>query len=308
MERVIVIGGANVDIKGRMSGPALEATSIPGEVVISAGGVARNIAETLARLGVDASLLTALGRDAHAQLVINACSEAGVDMSVVEVVDEPTGVYLAILDQRGEMVMALNDMRAMDALTPAVLERHRRALEDASCIVADCNVPVEALDWLMDLAAKSGRRLVVDPVSVPKSRKLLALKRVEAALAITPNQLQLLELTGTSEPRLASARLHEMGYAVVVAHLGADGVLVSERGASSFHVKAMASTNFEDVTGAGDAAVAGLVFGLCAGLGLEDAARAGQAAAAIKLQTRKSVADAISRDRVLAMAGQSRDH
>ncbi|MCA3574619.1 MAG: carbohydrate kinase, partial [Aestuariivirga sp.] len=63
MARVIVIGGANVDIKGRSSGPFVQGTSNPGEVTVSAGGVGRNIAENLSRLGVSVSLFTALGDD-----------------------------------------------------------------------------------------------------------------------------------------------------------------------------------------------------------------------------------------------------
>ncbi|MEI8181049.1 PfkB family carbohydrate kinase, partial [Aestuariivirga sp.] len=65
MPRVIVIGGANVDIKGRSRGSFVAGTSNPGEVTVSAGGVGRNIAENLARLGISVSLVTALGQDAN---------------------------------------------------------------------------------------------------------------------------------------------------------------------------------------------------------------------------------------------------
>jgi pseudouridine kinase len=57
------------------------------------------------------------------------------------------------------------------------------------------------------------------------------------------------------------------------------------------------------VTGAGDAAVAGLVCGLLEGLALADAARLGQCAAAIKLGSSESVALGLSRDRLMRMAG-----
>jgi pseudouridine kinase len=53
MAKVIVIGGANVDIKGRSSGAFIGGTSNPGDVMVSVGGVGRNIAENLARLGLD---------------------------------------------------------------------------------------------------------------------------------------------------------------------------------------------------------------------------------------------------------------
>jgi len=43
--RVVVIGGAGLDIKGRLLEPLIEKTSNPGRLTISVGGVARNIAE-----------------------------------------------------------------------------------------------------------------------------------------------------------------------------------------------------------------------------------------------------------------------
>jgi pseudouridine kinase len=52
MRKVVVIGGANVDVKGRASGPYLSGTSNPGRVTVSPGGVGLNIAESLSRLGV----------------------------------------------------------------------------------------------------------------------------------------------------------------------------------------------------------------------------------------------------------------
>ena len=64
MPEVIVIGGANVDIKGRSRAAVMPGTSNPGEVIVSPGGVGRNIAENLARLDVSTALLAMTGDDA----------------------------------------------------------------------------------------------------------------------------------------------------------------------------------------------------------------------------------------------------
>jgi len=63
---VVVIGGINVDIKSRVDAPLVMATSNPGTTTVTAGGVGRNIAESLARLGVRTSLISAVGDDAIA--------------------------------------------------------------------------------------------------------------------------------------------------------------------------------------------------------------------------------------------------
>jgi pseudouridine kinase len=299
MPRVVVIGGSNVDIKGRSGGPYVSGTSNPGVVTVSAGGVGRNIAENLARLDLDVSLITALGDDANGRFLREACGTAGIDLSHAITTAEPTGTYLAVLDEVGEMVSAVSDMRAIDSLEPAHLEVVAAELSAADMLVADCNISVPCLAWLCDFAGKRQRRLVIEPVSVPKSSKLLAFTRDTPVFAITPNTQQLAALAGGD-----IAKLHAMGFANIIVHMGREGALVSD-GNRILNVPSGPVTSVADVTGAGDAAVAGLVFGIAEGLPLEKAARLGQCAAAIKLSSSQSVASALSRDSLLRLAGLS---
>ena len=74
---VAVIGGANIDIHGKSNDTLQERDSNPGQVHTSAGGVARNIAENLARLGVDCRLITAVGKDHHGQMLLRLARDAG---------------------------------------------------------------------------------------------------------------------------------------------------------------------------------------------------------------------------------------
>ena len=299
MRKVIVIGGANVDIKGRASGSYLPRTSNPGRVTLSPGGVGRNIAENLARLGVEVSLITALGDDPNAALLRNACVAAGVDLSLAQVTAEPTGTYLAVLDESGELVSAISDMRAIERLTPDHLDGLRDRLARADMLVADCNLSVASLSWLSRFASRETVRLLIEPVSVPKARKLLDVPK--PVFAITPNAQQVAALAG-AEGMEGIARLHAAGFSNIVMHRGAEGALASDgRGAVS--VPAVPVPSISDVTGAGDAAVAGLVFGLLDDKSLAGAARLGQCAAAVKLGSAQSVATGLSRDSLLRMAG-----
>lgn len=299
MPRVIVIGGANVDIKGRSDAPVIAGTSNPGSVTVSAGGVGRNIAENLARLGIETGLLTALGDDPNGQLLRHACAAAGVDLSMALTSRAPTGSYLALLDEQGELVSAINDMRAMDALTVDHLERHAGAMAAADMLVADCNLSALCLDWLCRFSAEAGVRLVIEPVSVPKAMKLLAFARRAPVFAITPNAQQLSALTGGS---MAIPQLHRIGFANVVLHRGSAGATASD-GYVEVAVAPPPVAAIADVTGAGDAAVAGLVCGLLDGRSLALSARLGQCAAAIKLSSAQSVASGLSRDSLFRLAG-----
>lgn len=302
MARVIVIGGANVDIKGRASGNFIGTTSNPGEVTVSVGGVGRNIAENLARLGLQTSLLTVLGDDANGRLVREATEAAGVDLSLTLIGPAATGTYLVILDRKGEVQSALNDMHNIEWLRPAHLEAAAATLAEADMLVADCNIDASCLEWLCAFTTRHGLRLVIEPVSVPKAKKLLKFKRTMPVFAVTPNKQQLEALTGEKDLHQGVRKLHAMGFDNVVVHRGAKGAYASSP-AGQFEVLATGALEIADVTGAGDAAVAGLVSGVLEGFPLWQAATLGQAAASIKLASRQSVSAELSRARLKQITG-----
>jgi pseudouridine kinase len=204
---------------------------------------------------------------------LKSTAAAGVKTDTVVKCAAGTGTYLAVLDNDGELVTAVSDMRAMDALTPAVVGW--KAIETARLVVVDCNVSPELMSAV---AARASGKMVVEPVSVAKCRRLAEALRLFPIFLATPNLDQVDALTGTRDWGQAAKMLHAMGLRNVVIHAGADGAFASD-GKRQLHVPALAQ-NVIDVTGAGDAATAGLVAGLLNGRDLFSAARFGQEIAA----------------------------
>ena len=121
---VLVIGAASLDRKGRVAGTIVPGVSNAGIVRRSLGGVARNVAENLARLGVKVSLMTAVGDDPAGQEVWREARNSGIDTSLSLIVDGGrTGAYLAVLDSAGALHVAVDDMAVMEALTPRLSPR-----------------------------------------------------------------------------------------------------------------------------------------------------------------------------------------
>lgn len=300
MSRIVVIGGANVDIKGRSSGAFIGGTSNTGDVTLSAGGVARNIAENLARLGVNTELVTVLGNDPNGLILRDACAKAGVGLAHSITGKHPTGTYLVVLSKQGELISAINDMSAIESLKPQQLEALAHQLKQAELIAADCNISEACLVWLAEFCAREHKRLLIEPVSVPKAQKLLKLRH--PVFAITPNRQQITALTQEKDDAAAIAKLHVRGFANIIVHRGAEGALVSD-GGSVEAVQSFPTGEIADVTGAGDAAAAGLIRGLLDGLPLASAARLGQSAASYKLASRESVAQDLDYDKVRTRAG-----
>ena len=287
---IIVIGGTNIDIKAKAEAKHIAATSNLGDVTFTPGGVARNIAHNLGLLGVKVALISVIGNDAPGQIAIGATSGAGVDLSLCLRIDAPTGTYVAVLDEKGELVTAVNDMRILEHLTPEFVGQHSAPLQSAKFIVVDCNVRPDLLEWL---GARFAGKLIVEPVSVAKSEKLNVLLRTHEIFLATPNRDQLKALADRVEVGSACEALHARGLQNLVVHLGSDGVLVSSANARK-QIPGVAQSQVSDVTGAGDAAVAGLVYGLSKGHDLVKAAGFGQAAASLVLKSTSSTAVGLS--------------
>jgi pseudouridine kinase len=271
---VVVVGGANVDVKARSTAPLVPATSNPGTVVRTPGGVGRNVAENLAHLGRRVALVSTVGNDPDGDWLLQETALAGVDIEPVLRGGE-TGRYVAVLDHDGDLSVGVSAMAATDALGPEVLDHD--LLRSAALVVVDGNVPVTTVDAVLGL----GVRVVIDPVSVAKAERIAPLLRPDRPVfAITPNEAELVALGSV-------AGLHERGVEVVWVRRGAAGSSLS----TADGVVELAAPRVDpvDVTGAGDAMLAAFCHRLLAGDPLADAARAGHQAAALTVASRATV-------------------
>ena len=296
---VVVVGGANLDIKARSRDAIQLRTSNPGTAVTTPGGVGRNIAENLARLGTPTQLVAAIGDDAFGEQVIAATRAAGVGLDHVVTSTRPTGTYLAVLDGKGELVVAVSNMTATDSLAAEDLAQARHLVAHADLLVVEGNLPAAVLAWLLDLAAASGVPVVVDPVSMAKARPVAGLlSPLRPVLAITPNLDELGALVGApvADTRGAIAHaattLHDRGVTHVWVRRGTRGSLLSsavDGARPSVDLATAPRTTVADVTGAGDAMTAAFVHAVLRGDSALEAVRFGQMAAALTVASTSTV-------------------
>lgn len=280
---IVVVGGANLDVKAHSTRVAVARTSNPGSVLRSAGGVGRNVAENLARLGTEVCLVAAVGADAAGEEVLAATAGAGVDVSRVARVEHPTGTYVAVLDADGELVVAVADMKATEALAPSDVDAAADVLGAAGLVVLDGNLRTDTLGRALEVCAAAGSRVVLDPVSVPKAAALAGLLSSRTPLlTITPNADELAALGGSADD------LHGRGVQLVWTRLGAAGSRLSGPG-GVVDVAPVPAPEVVDVTGAGDAMLAAFCHALLAGSSPAEAAAYGQAAAALTVASPHTV-------------------
>ena len=273
--KIACIGGAHIDRHAVLKQPFVPATSNPCDIATSFGGVARNVAENLARLGCSASLVSRVGDDEAGRAVLAHLNSLGVDTSMVTTAQRPTASYTAVLDPAGELIAGLADMDLYEELL------NIPSLTGYDLRFADTNLPVETLTAL---AAEAP--LAVDAISVVKCRKLRdLLRRVSILFA---NVAQAAEIACRPFASAAEAAGGVGANSGIITH-GPNGIAAwIGDDVRTFPILPAEPRN---VTGAGDALVAGTLFGLTEGRSFFDAVPLGLAAAAITVESGATVAD-----------------
>jgi pseudouridine kinase len=282
--KIVVIGGTNLDVKGFSQAFPVGGDSNPGKVMTSPGGVARNIAENLARLQREVLLCTVLGKDLQGDLVIAHCRASGIDVSHIQIKERcSTGSYLALMDHEGELALAVSDMTINDSIGEDDTSPWISALKGASLLVLDSNFPERVILDLIDAAALLSIPVLADPVSTAKCGKLLS--RTGKLAWIFPNRLEWSAMTGIPVDAPFPKKNPLPCGAIVT--LGDEGVYLlppPASGEAPFRIPAPEAA-IRDASGAGDALVAGFAWAMSGGCTIPEAAAAGVAAAALTLES-----------------------
>jgi pseudouridine kinase len=294
---ILCVGAANLDRKLRTLGKLALNTSNPARQTESFGGVARNIAENLARLGVPTALVTAVGGDSSGRALLSYADETGIDTrGALRVDGAASGTYTAVLDADGDMRVALADMEINESLTPDFLSTREQQRAGAALIVADLNLPREAVATLLEGSRRDGVPMVIVAVSEPKidrlprdltGLRLLILNLGELAARIGR------PLATDADIAAACAELRRDGVRDVIVTRGSLGVMfTTATGVGLLEGQAVDAADMVDVTGAGDAFAAAVCWSLYSGqpeLDLELACRRGQTLAAMTIACTQTV-------------------
>ncbi len=304
---IACVGGTSMDRRVQTSGPLRPGTSNPVVSTLKPGGVSRNVAEALARLGCDVALFSIVGEDEAGRILMGGLDDAGVDVAgVTRSARHPTGAYTAVLGPSGRLEFGLADMEIFEEADPTWAEGLAPALSDRGIWFVDANLPAAALSALV-ASKQAGTTVLADPVSVAKSERLRpVLSEVDVLFPDRHEAGALSRMPAvTSEDQVAGAagRILEMGPGAVVVTLGAEGVFVVDEARCEAVPAITPQGPLSDVTGAGDALIAGYIFGLPGRRG--DPLQLGLAAASLVLE-RGGNLSMLSSDRVIERAREDR--
>ena len=258
-KKVICIGATLIDELYFCENIVIKETSNPAKKQVSIGGVISNIAQHLALLDVNTSIITAIGNDAEGNYILNCLKKNRVLTEKIIIANDTTGKYVSILAPTGDMFVAVCQDNCQKYISVPFLEKQTDYINEFDILVIDTNLDIESIKWLIEYSNTYKKLLIIEPVSVLKASKLAAID-LSGVFMITPNEEELASLCPNyynGEDRIAE--LLKKGIKSIWLRKGPQG---SEIITLKSKLKvSVPKIDIIDSTGAGDAALAGWIFG-----------------------------------------------
>ena len=255
--KLLVIGGANVDLVATVSRPPK-----PGETLIGTsfktvpGGKGSNQAVAAARLGAHTRFAGCVGEDSFGAMLRRTLTEAGVDITCLRThPSEATGTAMIFVAEDGQNSIVVVPSANL-GITPDDIQALAPVFRHIDAVLLQLEMRLDSVEAALELARKAGVLSVLDAGPAQETPESI----IKKADIVSPNETEAEAMTGiavqSTDDALAAAKaLREIGAREVVLKLGANGSLYL--GEECLHVPAF-EVDPVDTTAAGDAFTAAL--------------------------------------------------
>jgi pseudouridine kinase len=298
----LVIGAASLDVVGRLDTVPDPDTTNPAQIRVSYGGVARNVAENLIKLGQSVNFISVVGNDETGRHLIGYLENLGIGTSgCITSLNHSTGIYLAILSSDGNRDQALADRQVMDDLTPEFIRAEEDLFRQASIVFLDANLCPDTIKTIIQIARKHHIPICADPASTSLAGRLKPyLKYLEL---FTPNAFEAADLCkmdhdiqDLASNIQAARKLVDFGVKTAIITMGEFGVCYATAETNG-HIPAITNPII-DPTGAGDAFTAAILYAYLNDIPIDEGIRLGVSAESLTLRTLGSVVPDLSLEKL----------
>ncbi|XP_018365889.1 PREDICTED: pseudouridine-metabolizing bifunctional protein C1861.05 [Trachymyrmex cornetzi] len=296
-QKPVVIGASVVDTVLQVKDPQIknDGRTHTGRSRRSCGGVGRNVADALLKLGLENTrLMSIVGDDEHGKIILESLGVGGEIVKRMSDVD--TAKMTVIVDVNGECHFYISEMECFTLITPKLIKEYQSHLEKASFIVLDTSFELDVMRYVLDVASQANIPVWYEPTDVKTAAKIFQVgpQWKNVLHFVSPNQNELKVIgehfnipVSESMDLVATKSVAEQlieHVPVVVTTLGAQGVLVTrkalqnepfydERGelitdssiASRLYPAvdgAEKASEILSVSGCGDCLTAGIIYGI----------------------------------------------
>jgi pseudouridine kinase len=255
----LCIGGLLLDELHVCRESIIQGTSNPTIIKRSVGGVMGNVSRQLGLLGIPVELISAVGFDGEATLLLETLDACSVQYPRMLRTTKGSGKFTAFLEPEGNLFAATCSDQANLEITPEYLHQLKLDPECYSMVVIDNNLPTASIQWLIDFSTHNQLPIIIEPVSIPKIQKWDKLN-MQGVFMITPNEAEWAAfMDSTRDHQDQLTELNRRGIKRAWVRRGDQASLWFEgREILEQHVQPVAVF---DSTGAGDASLAGWIAG-----------------------------------------------
>ena len=277
--RIVVVGSSNTDlviIGERLPKPG--ETLLGGEFKQYAGGKGANQAVAAARAGARVAFVGRCGADSYGEATCLKLHREGINLSYfMEDKSRASGVALIIMGGQEKENLIVVAKSANDGVSRADVQAAADTIRLAGAVVAQLEVPLEAVEAAADMAGAAGVPFILNPAPARELPPTLFAK----VDVLVPNRGEICLLGGSSKVDEAAETLLKRGCRQIVVTLGAQGARIyNAEGRTDIPV---VKVDAVDTVGAGDCFTAWLAVGIAEGLPLEDSVKRAMKAAAISV-------------------------
>jgi len=282
-QHLLVVGSSNTDMVVKADRlPRPGETILGGTFFMNPGGKGANQAVSAARLGGQVTFICKIGNDIFGQQSKQLFEKEGIDTSYMfSDSTHPSGVALITVDSKAENCIVVAS-GANANLLPSDLSAAYEAIEKADIILMQLEIPIETVNRVSNIARRLNKKVILNPAPAqPLDSELL-----QSLDLITPNETEAemisgIKITDNDSLQACARAIHDMGVQSVIITLGAKGAFIYNdilrEHIPSYEVNAV------DTTAAGDVFNAALAVAVSEGLGLPEAVRFANKAAAISV-------------------------
>lgn len=276
------IGASNLDIIGVSKKELFKEDSNPGRIELVFGGVAKNIAENLHRLGENVELLTFIGKDSFGEEIQAYLNHLGIKFQNSFISPTlPSGKYMAVHSASGELVSAVNDFTLIESITQEFFFQIDSYIASFDLLCLDTNLSEDCLTYLIE--KYKDKSIICDGVSQTKVRRIKTVMKHIDLLKVNSHELSALLDRKVDDVIMGVKSLVGNGMNQVVVTNGRDAITYNNQG-KIYQTLIFEPASTKSSAGAGDALLAGIIYGLNHGKSMHEALNLGKKAASLTME------------------------
>jgi pseudouridine kinase len=289
VSKITVIGASNIDLIGFSKEKLIFKDSNIGTLETVLGGVGRNIAENLARLGQKVEFLSVFANDEFATRIKDSCND--LDISIdhsITVNYSGTSVFIAIMDRQNDLALGLSAMDIYNTIPDSFILNSLDHISQNKYCLLETNMPISILELVTEKLPDV--RFALEAVSAKKALKAKSILNKVYILKCNLLEGQLLadfEVNYEEDCEKLVEHFLSLGVKKVFITMGKDGVAYGDSMGCW-----IAQTNIIEAVntnGAGDAFMAGLLYAEVNGFDMYKMVQFASACAKLTIQHKNAV-------------------